>query len=82
MNQRQQTWYYDKSARDIPALNDGDTVRMKPFRIDNRSRKKKRVVERLEDRSYEVEDTYGTVYRCNRVHQKKTHEAPLHLGCH
>ena len=56
----------DRSARDLPTLHEGDTVRMKPFRLGDKSWKKAKVVERLDDRSYEVEDTEGTVYRRNR----------------
>ena len=61
MIQRRQARYYDRSARDLPALHEGDTMRMKPFRLGDRSWKKAKVVERLDDRSYEVEDTEGTV---------------------
>ena len=76
MIQRRQARYYDRSARDLPTLRGGDTVRMKPFRLGDKSWKKAKVVERLDDRSYEVEHTDGTVYRRNRVHLKKTHQAP------
>ena len=72
MIQRRQAWYYDRSARDLPTLHEGDTVRMKPFSLGDKSWKKAKVVERLDDRSYEVEGTDGTVYRRNRVHLKKT----------
>ena len=34
--------------------------------------KQAKVVERLDDRSYDVDDTGGTVYRRNRVHPRKT----------
>ena len=61
MIQRRQAWYYDRTARDLPALHEGDTMRMKPFRLGDRSWKKAKVVERLDDRSYEVEDPGGTV---------------------
>ena len=53
---------------------------MKPFRLGDKSWKKAKVVERLDDRSYEVEDTDGTVYRRNRVHLKKTCDAPPSSG--
>ena len=55
-------------------------MRMKPCRLVGRSWKKAYVVERLDDRSYEVEDTAGTVYRRNKVHLKKTHETPPSPG--
>ena len=76
MIQRQQARYYDRSARDLPTLREGDTVRMKPFRLGDKSWKKAKVVERLDDSSYEVEDTDGTMYRRKRVHLKKTHQTP------
>ena len=53
---------------------------MKPFRLGDKSWKKAKVVERLDDRLYEVEDTDGTVYRRNIVHLKKTHDAPPSPG--
>ena len=74
------TRYYDRSARYLPTLHEGDTVRMKPFRLGDKSWKKANVVERLDDRSYEVEDTDGTMYRRNRVHLKKTCDAPPSSG--
>ena len=80
MFQRWEARHYDRSARDRPALLEGDTMRMKPCRLGDRSWKKAEVVERLDDRSYEVEDTAGTVYRRNRVHLKKTHETPPRPG--
>ena len=81
MIQRRQARYYDRSARDLPALHeDRDTMRMKPFRLGDRSWEKAKVVERLDDRTYEVEDTDGTVCRRNRVHLKKTHDAPPSPG--
>ena len=35
-------------------------MKMEPFWLGDKSWKKAKVVERLDDRSYEVEDTYGT----------------------
>ena len=55
MIQIRQARYYDISARNLPTLHEGDTVRMKPLLLGDKSWKK--VVERLDDRSYEVEDT-------------------------
>ena len=80
MIQRRQARYYDRSATELPALQEGDSVMMKPFRLDDKSWKKAKVVERLDARPYEVEETDGTVYRRNRVHMKKTHQAPPPSG--
>ncbi|KAI0227259.1 hypothetical protein LSAT2_022263, partial [Lamellibrachia satsuma] len=62
------------NAKDLPNLHQGDTVRMKPFKLGVKSWKKAKVLGRLDERSYEVEDSDGTVYRRNRVHLRKTHE--------
>ena len=77
--QHRQAKYYNRSAKDLPNLHQGDTVRMKPFKLGVKSWKKAKVLGRLDERSYEVEDRDGTVYRQNHVHLRKTHEAPPHV---
>ena len=77
--QHRQAEYYNRSAKDLPNLHQGDTVRMKPFKLGVKSWKKAKVLGRLDERSYGVEDSDGTVYRRNRVHLRKTHEAPSHV---
>lgn len=51
-------------------------MRMKPFVLGKKEWKKGVVVERLDERSYEVETGDGTSYRRNRVHLKRTNELP------
>ena len=60
--------YYDKSARDMPRLKEGEAVRVYP--IDGgRTWRPGRVQDILDDRSYRVrsDDTDAT-YRRNRIH--------------
>ena len=66
--QTRQARHYDMSARDLPTLHEWNTVMMTPFRLGDKSWKKARVDERLDDRWYAAEDTAGTVYMLNRVH--------------
>ena len=60
--------HYDKTAKDMRPLNQGEEVWMYP--IDGgRSLKKATVTGRVDDRSYNVQDHDGNhSYRCNRVH--------------
>jgi hypothetical protein len=74
--QKRQAKYYNRSSHDLPILAEGDNVRMKPFRLGEKAWKHATVVERLDQRSYEVEADNGTLYRRNRVHLKKTNEPP------
>ena len=62
-------------THDLPELNEGDTVGLKPFVLRQKERKKGVVVERLDERSYEVEKADGSSYRRNRAHLKKTNES-------
>ena len=49
-------------------------MRMKPFRLGDKAWKKATVTKRLDDRSYTVETSEGTIYRRSRNHLKKTAE--------
>ena len=72
---------FDKHAKDLTPLEEGGTVRMKPFTKGDKEWSKATVTRRLDDRSYEVEAN-GTTDRRNRVHLKKTseHSPPALLG--
>ena len=71
-----QAEYYNRSARDLEALEVGDVVRMKPFRGEKRWRKAT-VNKRLDERSYQIQDDDNrAIYRRNRVHLRKTGETP------
>ena len=70
-----QAFHYNKTAKDLPILHEGDTVRMKPFQLGEKKWGKAIVNKRLDERSYEVETNSGT-YRRNRVHLRKSNEIP------
>ena len=70
--QKRQARYYNADAHDLPELNEGATVRLKPFVLGQKEWKRGVVVERLDERSYEVETADGSSYRRNRAHLKKT----------
>ena len=79
LRQRQQAQakYYNRSAKDLPSLSEGDVVRMKPFKLGDKSWHKAQVTARLDERSYTVETENGAVYRRNRQHLRKTSEPPV-----
>ena len=74
-NQEKQKHNYDKTAKDLPELQRGDTVRIKPLVKGQREWKKAVVTKCLGRRSYEVRTDRGT-YRRNRAHLRKTKESP------
>jgi len=72
--QRQAT-YYNRGAKDLPPLEQGDVVRMKPFSMSARATWQKGVIaKRLDNRSYQIDSGNGS-YRRNRVHLRKTKES-------
>ena len=73
--QKQQAKYFDRTAKDLPEL-EGDTVRMKPFRMGQKTWRKAKVTSRLDSRSYTVETPEGDTYSRNRCHLKKSSEKP------
>jgi len=70
-NQERKAKYYNRTARDLPILKRGDTVRMKPFALGQMSWDKAHLTKRLDERSYEVQSA-GTTFRRNRQHLVKT----------
>ena len=72
-HQDKQATYYNRSAKDLPPLCEGDVVRMKPFKLEEKKWNKGVIQHRLDERSYEVETDDGT-YRRNRIHLKKSYE--------
>ena len=46
-------------------MSEGDVVRMKPFKLGDKSWRKAKVTARLDERSYTVETDNGAVYRRN-----------------
>ena len=57
---------YNRGTRDLDPLEEGDVVRMRPFRLGQKSWEKGNVVKRHDERSYEIETELGS-YRRNRV---------------
>ena len=71
LNQMRQAKYYNRSAHGLPVLGAGDTVRMKPFVLGQKSWNNAEVTRRLDERSYEIQSA-GTTFRRNRQHLVKT----------
>ena len=67
--------HYDKGAKDLETLPEGDTARVQPFGLGQKTWDKAVANKRVSDRSYEIETANGSFIR-NRVHLKKTKEAP------
>ncbi len=72
---QRQAQRYDRHAKDLPILKEGDTVRMKPWRHGAKEWEKAMVKERLDERSYKIQTEHG-IYRRNRVDLKRTAEQP------
>ena len=69
-----QALFYNKGTKELPELQSGDTVRMKPLPSDKEKLwRRGSVVKQVEPRSYEV-DLQGTMLRRNRRHLVKTKE--------
>jgi len=82
LKQQKQAQRYNKSAKDLPVLMEGDVVRMQPFILGQKEWRKAVVTSRLDERSYNVQTPNGT-YRRNRAHIRKTPEVPPDvLPCH
>ena len=69
-----QKFYYDGSANDLPNLQKNDVVRMQPFRLNEKTWRKAKVLKPLGRRSYVVESN-GQLYIRNRRHLKRSAEA-------
>ena len=63
--------YNDKGAKDFEALQEGDTVCVQPFKLDQKTRDKAVLNKQISERSYETETAKGSFTR-NRVHLRKT----------
>ena len=69
-----QTTHYDKGAKDLEALQEGDTVCIQPLKLGQKTRDKVVESKQISERSYETETDKGSFTR-NRVHLRKTKEA-------
>ena len=74
-----QAKYYDQSAKALPVLEEGDCVRMQPFKLGENKWEKGTIVKWLDDRSYQVQTKNGAIYRQNRLHFWHTNEKPIEL---
>ena len=74
-SQARQANYYNQGAKDLPPVEEGDVVRMRPFRLGQKAWEKAIVVKRYDERSYEVETDSG-FYRRNRVDLKQQQLTP------
>lgn len=68
-----QTKYYDRNAKELPPLKQGDQVRISPKPNDRTGKwTKAEVQEQVDIRSYNVRTEDGRVYRRNRRHLRKS----------
>ena len=72
--QGQQARYFNQGTRSLRELDEGDVVRMKPFRLGDKVWKKATVTARLDERSYSIETPDGGVYHRTRCNLRKTPE--------
>ena len=70
--QLRQAKYYNRGTRDLPPLEEGDIVRMRPFRLGQKAWDKATVTKRYDERSYEVETDSRSYWR-NRADLKEQH---------
>ena len=76
-DKKRQAFYHDKSVKLLPQLEEGDAVRLKPFKLGQKSCQKGTVFRQLDDKSYDVVGQDGYVIRRNRVHLRHTKERPM-----
>ena len=75
LKHRKQKTYYDRSAKELPSLNKGDTVRVKPHaNQQSKEWKKAQVLRQVNTRSYKVQQEDGRIFIRNRKHLKATTE--------
>ena len=74
LKKEKQAEMFNRGAKDLPALEEGQMVRLKPYKLGDREWKKATVNKRLDERSYEVVTVEGQTLRRNRGHMKPTRE--------
>ena len=76
LNKVRQAKYYNKGARDLPELKEGDVVRMNltPDSFKQEDLLKAKVKAQVGVRSYEVQTESGRKFRRNRIHLRKSNE--------
>ena len=74
--QTKQQFYYNKTAKPLRPLQEGDIVRARPYQLNTSSWQKATVTKRLDQRSYEIETDNGVTLCRNRAQLRATHEDP------
>ena len=76
LNKVRQAKYYNKGARDLPELKEGDVVRMNltPDSFKQEDLLKAKVKAQVGVRSYEVQTESGRKFRRNRIHLRKSNK--------
>ena len=72
--QEKQRMQYNRGAKDLKPLAEGDMVRMKPYILGDKVWKKGEITKQLDDRSYELLSE-GKILRRNRVQLRPTRES-------
>ena len=72
-------WYYNKGAKDLSPLHEGDAVRIKPCTLGQKTWRTGTINKQLDERSYDIETETG-ILRRNRVYLKKTNERDRQTG--
>ena len=75
-NQEKQAMYYNLKTQDLTPLEEGETVRMKTFRLNDKVWKKAVVQRLLDERSYELLTDNGNLTRKNSEHLRPSKEPP------
>ena len=78
--QTKQQFYYNKTAKPLRPLQEGDIVRAKPYQLNTSSWEKATVTKRLDQRSYEIETDNGVTLCRNRAQLRATHEDPTPIA--
>ena len=73
LRKSRQKFYYDRTANDLPDLQKDDVVQMQPFRLNEKTWRKAKVLKPLGRRSYVVESN-GQLYIRNQRHLKRSPE--------
>ena len=74
LQQARQQFYYNRTAKPLKPLQEGEVVRAQPYRINDKSWRKATVNKRLDERSYEILTDEGVTLRRNRSHLRASHE--------
>ena len=74
-SQTKQKFYYDRNAKPLEPLEEGDRVRAKPYQLGDTTWKSATISKRLDDRSYEIHTDTGQSLRRNRTHLRPSRDS-------